>query len=107
MKIGQPSDNSKPVSTPVQPQPAKGGQSTPARASTPKSSSQPAGVAVTVSTLARTLAAATTDGAGEVDAEKVSSVRAAIQQGTYKVNAEAIADKLLANAQEILNRSRG
>ena len=66
-----------------------------------------AGVAVTVSTLARTLAAANTDGAGEVDAEKVSSVRAAIQQGTYKVNAEAIADKLLANAQEILKRSRG
>ena len=105
MKIGPPSDNSKPVSTPVQPLPAKGGPSTPAKAAAPQGRPS-AGVAVTVSTLARTLSAASLDGAPEVDAGKVSSVRAAIQQGTYKVNAEAIADKLLANAQEILKRSR-
>lgn len=107
MKIGPPSDNSKPVSTPVQSLPAKGRQSTPARAAASQGGSPSAGVAVTVSTLARTLAAAHADEAPEIDAEKVSSVRAAIQQGTYKVNAEAIADKLLANAQEILKRSRG
>jgi negative regulator of flagellin synthesis FlgM len=32
-------------------------------------------------------------------------VKAAIQDGTFTVNAEAIADKLLANAQELLNRT--
>ena len=31
----------------------------------------------------------------------------AIDKGEFSVNAEAIADKLLSNAQEILSRSRG
>jgi anti-sigma28 factor (negative regulator of flagellin synthesis) len=31
-------------------------------------------------------------------------VRAAIQQGTFKVNAGAIADKMLATAQEMLQQ---
>jgi negative regulator of flagellin synthesis FlgM len=33
-------------------------------------------------------------------------MREAIANGTYKVDAEAIADKLLANAQEMLSRNR-
>ena len=32
------------------------------------------------------------------------AVRSAIDNGTYKVNAGAIADKLLSNAQEVLQR---
>jgi negative regulator of flagellin synthesis FlgM len=38
--------------------------------------------------------------------DKVNAVRAAIQQGTYKINADAIAGKLLSNAQELLTRNR-
>lgn len=38
----------------------------------------------------------------EVDMDKVKAVAAAIENGTFKVNPEAIADKLLANAQEML-----
>jgi negative regulator of flagellin synthesis FlgM len=38
------------------------------------------------------------------DAEKVARVKQAIDNGSYKVNAEAIADKLIANAQEVLGR---
>ena len=34
-------------------------------------------------------------------------VRAAIGNGTFKVNAEVIADKMLSSAQEIFSRSRG
>jgi len=45
--------------------------------------------------------------APDVDMAKVNAVRASIAQGTYKVNAEAIADKMLSNAQEMLTRSRG
>ena len=65
-----------------------------------------AGVPVTVSSAARALeqTARTT---GDFDAGKVKSVRAAIDKGTFTVNAEVIADKMLANAQEILTRSRG
>ena len=40
----------------------------------------------------------------EFDAEKVERISQAIADGTYKVNADAIADKLIANAQEVLGK---
>jgi negative regulator of flagellin synthesis FlgM len=48
--------------------------------------------------------AARSDGA-DIDTQKVASVKLAIQDGTYVVNPEAIADKLLSNAQEMLKRT--
>lgn len=107
MKIGQPSDppvsGSPPLST-TQPKSLPGASTNASSAAT--KSNQSAGVAVTVSTLARTLEAANRGEAAEVDAEKVNAVRAAIEQGSYVVNPEAIADKLLTNAQELLDRTR-
>jgi negative regulator of flagellin synthesis FlgM len=44
-------------------------------------------------------------GDGSFDAAKVERVSQAIKDGTYKVNPEAIADKLIANAQELLTRT--
>ena len=42
------------------------------------------------------------------NAEKVEAMKAAIADGSFKVNAEAIADKMLANAAEMLSAgSRG
>ena len=38
----------------------------------------------------------------DVDVQKVAQVRQAIADGTYKVNADAIADKLIANAKDVL-----
>ena len=38
----------------------------------------------------------------DFDAEKVERIAQAIRDGKFKVNAEAIADKLIANAQELL-----
>lgn len=107
MKIGPSPDNSPRVNTTAQPVTQKGGQSASSTTGAPAPKRAPAsGVAVTVSTLARTIEAASTGEAEEIDAQKVEAVKTAIQQGTYKVNAEAIADKLLANAQEMLNRTR-
>ncbi|WP_296445683.1 flagellar biosynthesis anti-sigma factor FlgM [Rhodoferax sp. UBA5149] len=108
MKIGQPSDNPIPVNTTASPVSPKGGQnaSSTANAAAAKST-QSAGVAVTVSTLARTMSAAKSGETADIDTAKVESVRSAIQQGTYVVNPAAIADKLLANAQEMLDRTRG
>lgn len=65
-----------------------------------------AGVAVSVSSLARSLEAAGRSDPSVVDTAKVAAVKAAIQNGTYRVNPEAIADRLLANAQEMLDRRR-
>lgn len=44
---------------------------------------------------------------GEFDAEKVSSVKQAIDNGTYKINPEVIADKLISNARDLLQTKQG
>jgi negative regulator of flagellin synthesis FlgM len=107
MKIGHPSDNPISVNTTAPAVPSKGGQSAVSTANAAAAkSTQSAGVAVTVSTLARSLGVAKSGDTADVDMERVNSVRAAIQQGTYVVNPEAIADKLLTNAQELLDRNR-
>ena len=66
----------------------------------------PAGVPVTFSNAARGVDASAR-GPAEFDAGKVKAVKAAIDNGTFTVDAEAIADKLLANAEETFSRSRG
>lgn len=65
-----------------------------------------AGVPVTVSMAARALGPANRTTA-DFDAGKVQSVRTAIEKGEFSVNAEAVADRMLSNAQEIFSRSRG
>lgn len=45
------------------------------------------------------------DGVAEFDSEKVQRIAQAIREGKFTVNPEAIADKLIANAQELLSRS--
>ena len=42
------------------------------------------------------------DANAEFDADKVARIAQAIRDGSFKVNAEAIADKLIANAKELL-----
>ena len=59
-----------------------------------------------MSTLARSLESTSRGQSADIDLKKVEAVKSAIQQGTYKVDADAIADKLLSNAQEMLGRTR-
>jgi negative regulator of flagellin synthesis FlgM len=55
--------------------------------------------------LSNTASALLSGGAsGEFDAEKVARLSKAIDDGTFKINPEAIADKLIANAQELLSK---
>jgi negative regulator of flagellin synthesis FlgM len=44
---------------------------------------------------------------GDFDAEKVQRIAQAIREGRFTVNPEAIADKLIANAQELLSGTSG
>lgn len=64
-----------------------------------------AGVPVSVSVAARALDP-TSRAAPDFNADKVKAVKAAIENGTFSVDASAIADQLLANAQEIFARAR-
>lgn len=66
-----------------------------------------AGVEVTVSSEVRAMKQTHSNDVPGVDMAKVNAVRAAIEQGTYVVNPAAIADKLLANAQDMLSRKPG
>jgi negative regulator of flagellin synthesis FlgM len=62
------------------------------------------GVSVSVSKTVSSMVQARQSSVADVDQKKVDSVRSAIEKKTFKVNAEAIADKMLSNAEEMLNR---
>jgi negative regulator of flagellin synthesis FlgM len=77
-----------------------------AAAAGPAAATKPqAGVTVTLSSTSQSMAA----GSGSSDvfnADKVEAMKLAIANGTFQVNAEAIADKMLSNAAEMLSAGR-
>ena len=104
MKIGNPADKPAAVASgsPAAAEAAKTGQAQAAAAS--------AGAADPSATVALSSTAATLlsgGAASEFDAEKVARMSEAIASGSFKINAEAIADKLIANAQELLVKVQG
>lgn len=108
MKIGQTPDNSNQVQLGNASGVQKAGQNanaSPAASNGAVQSTRSAGVAVTVSTMARGLEKSGRNEAADVDMQKVAAMRASIQDVSFVVNPEAIADKLLSNAQEMLNRT--
>ena len=79
---------------------------TPAVSERRTGSSQGAGAGVEASAkvaLSSTATQLSAEGSeGVFDAEKVKRISDAIRDGKFQVNAEAIADKLISNAQELL-----
>jgi len=106
MKIGQTPEL--PVTgTPAAPKKAGPEQDTaPASVAKEGARASTAGASVSVSPLARSLEQANRGVGDDFDSVKVDAIRSSIQDGTYKVNPEAIADKLLSNASEMLNVTR-
>jgi negative regulator of flagellin synthesis FlgM len=104
MKIGSPADKPLPAAalgTPAAPaEAAKQGAVHAAGAAAVDASAT-----VALSSTASTLLS--TGGASEFDADKVARISAQIADGSFKVNPDAIADKLIANAQELLSKVRG
>jgi negative regulator of flagellin synthesis FlgM len=93
MKIG-------PIDTPLTVAPVAGER----KAGTPAgSNAATAGTSATVDISPEATALAAGD--GSFDAGKVERISQSIQNGTFKVNPDAIADKLIANAQELLART--
>lgn len=97
MKIG-PIDQAAAVTQPVD---RKGGSGSSPAAATADASAQ-----VSLSASAQAAMAASS-GDGSFDGAKVERIAQAIRDGNYKVNAQAIADKLIVNAQELLGRKAG
>jgi negative regulator of flagellin synthesis FlgM len=105
MKIGHSAD--KPL-----PAPAAGATAAPAEAAKANAGGPAAGAAqvdasatVALSSTASTLLSG--GASSEFDADKVARISASIADGSFKINHEAIADKLIANAQELLTKVKG
>ena len=84
--------------------PASGavGGGRPAAKSSSSGATSSSGVTVTLSAQSKSI-----DGSSDVvDAGKVEAMKSAIANGSFTVNAEAIADKLISNAREMLTASR-
>lgn len=104
MKIGNPADKPAPA--------AVGNGSTALAANAATSAPAPTASAIPAQAdasakieLSNTAATLLTSGAtAEFDAEKVARISKAIDDGTFKINPEAIADKLISNAQELLGK---
>ena len=63
-----------------------------------------AGVTVSLSPVTQNLASGVSRPSTDVfNAQKVQAVRQAIENGTFSINAEAVADKLLSNARDMLS----
>lgn len=70
-----------------------------------KAADAPASEASAQVQLSDTVSALSTGGSeGVFDAAKVERISNAIRDGKFQINAEAIADKLISNAQELLSQ---
>lgn len=104
MKIGQHSDKPTPA-TATSGTPAAGANGTSASAATSAIPAQadPSAKIELSNTAASLLSTGSTP---EFDADKVASVSKSIDDGSFKVNPGVIADKLISNAQELLQKTK-
>jgi len=109
MKIGHPAH--KPHAAPAAGTPAPAAdvakttpEHKPAATATTTAAADPSATVALSSTAATLLSGGT---AADFDAGKVAQIGGAIAGGTFKINPVTIADKLIANAQELLGKVKG
>ena len=105
MKIGNPAEKPAPAVVTNGTLTANGNaQAAPAPAIPAIPEKADASAQIALSNTASTLLTGSTT--AEFDAGKVARISDAIDSGTFKINPGAIADKLIANAQELLSKVR-
>jgi len=100
MKIGNPAEKPAPVAAGNGTPTAANGKATAAAIPSQADASAKIELSSTASTLL------TSGATAEFDAEKVARISKAIDDGSFKINPEAIADKLISNAAELLGKVR-
>src|SRR5205814_6618782 len=100
MKIGSPAD--KPPVAPATTARTNSGEAAAKNPATPGAAE--ASTQVELSSAAASLLSGVGGSSVEFDAEKVARMSQAIADGTFKVDHAAIADKLIANAKELLTK---
>lgn len=100
MKIGNPAEKRNVVASENAATPAKATAEAARQAGVAGTAADPS-AKVELSSAANLMA---NPSAADFDAEKVERISQAIAEGSFQVNAELIADKLIANAQELLGK---
>lgn len=88
---------------PLQTAPERKGSGTPPANASPMPAAEPSAKVALSSTAASSPAVA---GDGSFDGAKVERIAQAIREGKFTINAEAIAEKLIINAEELLGRGK-
>ncbi|AKJ30978.1 flagellar biosynthesis anti-sigma factor FlgM [Caldimonas brevitalea] len=105
MKIGNHIETPSLTATPSATQRTASGDAA-ANAAAPKPAAAPAAGSTESATVKlSSTAASLMSGNAEFDVDKVNAMKQAIANGTFRVNPEVIADKLIANARELLDRT--
>lgn len=104
MKIGNSPETMAPVTAGTdRPAAADAGRAKTAEAAVAGGKTPEASAKIALSSNASALLAGVSE-EGSFDAEKVGRISQAITDGKFGIDAEAVADKLIANAQEMLSR---
>jgi negative regulator of flagellin synthesis FlgM len=101
MKIGHSADKPAPINGAGSTSPAQEAAKAQSGGAIPATADPSASVAL--SSAASTLL--DNESSADFDAEKVARISQAIEDGTFKINPEVIADKLIGNAKELLTKS--
>jgi negative regulator of flagellin synthesis FlgM len=101
MKVGHPADKTAPVTVASTPSPAQDAAKAQTASAIPPTADPSA--KIELSSAASTLL--DNASSADFDAEKVARISQAIDDGSFKINAEVIADKLIGNAKELLTKS--
>ncbi len=87
------------------PQPSNAPKAEQSAVQTATATANNVGVSVVIGNAARTLTKEVSGQSPEINSAKVQAAKAAIKDGTFVVNPEAIADKLLSSSKDFLSNT--